>query len=64
MNGVDLFSWDQFIANGFHMMYEEMGMRHLHGGEIRGEEWLKRLEEFIKENRGKRYRLNPLELFK
>ena len=45
-------------------MYEEMGMRHLHGGEIRGEEWLKRLEEFIKENRGKRYRLNPYELFK
>jgi len=45
-------------------------MRHLHIPEgsnemsIRDEEWLKKLEEFIKINRGKRYRLNPMNLIK
>ena len=31
-------------------MYDEIAMRHLHGGpnDIRGTEWLKRVEEFIK----------------
>ena len=30
INGVDIFSWDQFVANGFHMVYEEMAVRHLY----------------------------------
>jgi hypothetical protein len=48
---VDIFSWDQFIANKFHLMYQDIAMRHLHelGSKgLRNEAWLKRLEEFIK----------------
>ncbi len=39
-------------------------MRHIHSQNIRDSEWLKRLEEFIRVHKGKRYRLNPLDLFK
>jgi hypothetical protein len=31
---------------------------------LRDEAWLKKLEEFIKTHKGKKYRLNPLDLFK
>jgi hypothetical protein len=50
------------------MVYEEMAVRHLHAvsnqSGLRNELWLKKLEEFIKANKGKKYRLNPLDLFK
>jgi hypothetical protein len=52
-------------------MYEELALRHLHktgSGEdqrqLRDEEWLKKLDEFIRSHKGKRYRLNPMELIK
>ena len=75
VNGVDIFSWEQFVANKFHLLYEEMAMRHLHStskandnecgfSDLRNELWLKRLENFIKTHKGKQYRLNPLDLFK
>ena len=52
-------------------MYEELALRHLYttaNGEdqrqLRDEEWLKDLDEFIRSHKGKRYRLNPMELIK
>jgi hypothetical protein len=49
-------------------MYEEVALRHLYqvNGqfELRSEVWLQRLEEFIKTHKGKKYRLNPLDLFR
>ena len=52
-------------------MYEELALRHLHttgSGEdqrqLRDEDWLKNLDEFIRSHKGKRYRLNPMELIK
>jgi hypothetical protein len=49
-------------------MYEDLAMRHLHDSDptsdLRNDSWLKKLEEFIKGNKGKKYRLNPLDLFK
>ena len=52
-------------------MYEELALRHLHttaSGEdqrqLRDEEWLKNLDEFIRSHKGKRYRLNPMDLIK
>jgi len=39
-------------------------MRHIYSQNIRDSEWLKKLEEFIRVHKGKRYRLNPLDLFK
>ena len=66
--GVDIFSWDTFVEHGYHLMYEEVALRHLYqvNGhfELRSEIWLKRLEEFIKTHKGKKYRLNPLDLFR
>ena len=70
INGVDIFSWDQFVGNKFHKLYEEMALRHLYAKDnssataLRNEGWLKKLEEFIKIHKGKRYRLNPMDLFK
>lgn len=70
VNGVDIFSWDLFIQNNFHLMYEELAMRHLHSvngqahAELRNDRWLRTLEDFIKTQKGKKYRLNPMDLFK
>ena len=30
INGVDIFSWDQFVSNKFHLMYDGMALRHLY----------------------------------
>jgi len=30
LKGVDIFSWDQFVSNKFHLMYEDMALRHLY----------------------------------
>jgi hypothetical protein len=51
---VDIFSWDQFVGNKFHKLYDAMALRHLYSKEsssastLRNEGWLKKLEEFIK----------------
>ena len=42
------------MGNGFHLLYEDMAIRHLHGqtgsNKLRTEPWLRRLEEFIRVN--------------
>lgn len=52
------------------MMYEELALRHLHSVngkahlELRNDKWLRTLEDFIKTQKGKKYKLNPMDLFK
>jgi hypothetical protein len=58
------------VGNKFHKLYAGMALRHLFAKDgssassLRNEGWLRKLEEFIKIHKGKRYRLNPLDLFK
>eukprot|EP00347_Sterkiella_histriomuscorum_P020868 403336156 len=61
-SGVDLLTWDMFMERGFQNLYDEISIRHLNFK--RTTDKVKILEEFIRSNNGKKYRLNAIDLLK
>ena len=57
-----MLTWDTFLEKGYFDLYDEIGFRHLVIS--RTTERMKLLENFIKTNNGKKYRLNAIDLLK
>ncbi|CAK74538.1 unnamed protein product (macronuclear) [Paramecium tetraurelia] len=60
--GVSLLSWDTFMRNNWHTLYQQMVYRQLEVN--RSNEFLEKLELFVKGSIGKRYQMSPSKLIK